>query len=129
MKRLDYVLERRQAVGARYNEALGTLDWVRLPFSSADTPHTYQSYMIQLRPGAPCTRDELMQRMLEAGVATRRGVMAIHLEPYYAKRFPGVKLPVTETAARDTVLLPIYATMTQEEQDYVVEQLARALRS
>ncbi len=129
MKRMEFVLERRQTVAARYNEALGALDCVQLPFSSADTPHTYQSYMIQLRPGAPCTRDELMQRMLEAGVATRRGVMAIHVEPYYAKNFPGVRLPVTETAARDTVLLPIYATMTEEEQEYVVEQLTRALRS
>ncbi len=69
-----------------------------------------------------------MQEMLEAGIATRRGVMAIHLEPYYRQRFPGVRLPVTETAAQSTLLLPIYATMTELEQDYVIDHLHRILR-
>jgi dTDP-4-amino-4,6-dideoxygalactose transaminase len=68
-----------------------------------------------------------MQELLEAGVATRRGVMAIHLEPYYRQRFPHVSLPVTETAGRDTLLLPNYATMTESEQEYVVEHLRRIL--
>jgi perosamine synthetase len=127
MQRLDFMLRRRQQLAARYDEAFADLDCVQLPFSSDDQPHSYQSYILQLRPQAPKPREQVMQEMLEAGVATRRGVMAIHLEPYYRQRFPQVKLPVTEAAAQSTLLLPIYATMTDVEQEYVIDHLLRTL--
>jgi perosamine synthetase len=129
MQRLDFMLRRRQQLAGRYDEAFADLDCVQLPFSSDDQPHSYQSYILQLRPQAPKPREQVMQEMLEAGVATRRGVMAIHLEPYYRQRFPQVKLPVTEAAAQSTLLLPIYATMTDVEQEYVIEHLLRTLRA
>jgi perosamine synthetase len=127
MKKLDYLLTRRKQLAERYNEALVQLDCVQLPFSSDDTPHSYQSYMIQLQSYAPKTRDQVMQELLDVGVATRRGVMAIHMEPYYRQRFPEVWLPVTETATRHTLLLPIYSTMTTVEQEYVIDHLLRIL--
>ena len=127
MQKLDFMLAQRQQVAERYNEALADVDDVQLPFSSHETPHTYQSYILQLRPQATKTREQVMQELLAVGVATRRGVMAIHLEPYYRRHFPHVSLPVTEVAARDTLLLPNYATMTESEQEYVVEHLRRVL--
>jgi perosamine synthetase len=129
MTRLEVVLARRQQVAARYNEAFTSLDCVQLPFSSDETPHTYQSYLITLKPEAPKTREQVMHEMLEAGVATRRGVMAIHLEPCYRRTDLRAPLPVTETAARRTLLLPIYAGMTEPEQEYVIENLLRVLCS
>ncbi len=128
LKKLDFMLTQREQIAARYNEAFASLECVQLPFSSSDTPHSYQSYIIQLRPQLTKPREQAMQQMLEVGVATRRGVMAIHLEPYYRQRFPQVKLPVTENAASQTLLLPIYATMTDDEQEYVIEHLLRTLR-
>ena len=128
MKKLDLMLMRREQLAVRYHEALADLECLQLPFSSTDQPHSYQSYIIQLGPQAPKSREQVMQEMLEAGIATRRGVMAIHLEPYYRQRFPGVRLSVTETAAQSTLLLPIYATMTELEQEYVIDHLHRILR-
>jgi perosamine synthetase len=126
MKRLDFVLARRQEVAACYNEALKGVEFLQLPFSSPETPHTYQSYMIELLPHAPKTREQVMQELLEAGIATRRGVMAIHLEKAYSDSCPiQGPMPVTENAALHTLLLPIYATMTKAEQEYVIEQICR----
>jgi dTDP-4-amino-4,6-dideoxygalactose transaminase len=127
LKRLDGMIERRCQIASRYDESLADVDGVQLPLSSRDTPHTYQSYMIQLAPEIGINREQLMQQLLTVGIATRRGVMAIHSEPYYRQRYPGVRLPVTEAATRQTLLLPIYATMTSSEQEYVVEHLLAAL--
>lgn len=128
LEKLPEMLARRAALAARYNAALGHLPYVRLPFSSADTPHTYQSYLIQLLPGAPRGRDEVMAELLQVGVATRRGVMACHLEPAYrSASAPVPRLPVSEAAVRHTILLPIYAEMTELEQEYVMEHLLRIL--
>lgn len=126
MKKLDFMLTRRQAVATRYNEALRPLEFIRLSFSSPETPHTYQSYMIELLPRAPKTREQVMQELLDVGVATRRGVMAIHLEKAYSQSCSTWgQLPVTENAALNTLLLPIYATMTEAEQEYVIKHVHR----
>jgi perosamine synthetase len=127
LKKLDFILMRRREIAARYYEALSDIEGVQFPDSTPNIPHTYQSYMIQIGHQIRKSRDQVMQEMLEAGVATRRGVMAIHLEPYYRQLFPRVTLPVTETAAQQTILLPMYAVMTDVEQEYVIEHLRRAL--
>jgi dTDP-4-amino-4,6-dideoxygalactose transaminase len=127
MKKLDDLLASRRAVAARYLEGLGDLEWLELPASPPSRPHTYQSYMVKLRPGAPKTRDGVMQELLEAGIPSRRGVMAIHLEPPYRGRGRSAPLPVTERAVRDTLLLPIYAHMTEAEQGLVIDNLRRIL--
>ena len=125
MKKLDEVLASRRAAAARYREGLEDLEWLTLPPSPPERPHTYQSYMVSLRPGAPKARDQIMQELLEAGIPSRRGVMAIHLEPSY--RGASAPLPVTERSARDTLLLPIYAQMSDAEQGLVIDNLRRIL--
>jgi dTDP-4-amino-4,6-dideoxygalactose transaminase len=70
-----------------------------------------------------------MSELAQQGIATRRGVMAIHLEPLYREWFPAYSLPVTERAAGETMLLPLYAGMPVSEQETVVAALGRALDS
>jgi len=62
--------------------------------------------------------DSLMQRLIEKVIATRRGIMAIHTEECYQKY--KVSLPETEQITKNTILLPLYSTMTVEEQGYVI---------
>lgn len=129
LKKLDYILERRQALALRYKQLLDGIEGITPPYVPAEATHTYQSYAIWLDLKVVPSRELIMERMLERGVATRRGVMAIHEEPYYKHtRGVNISLPVTEAATRQTLLLPIYTTMTAEEQDYVVEALKTALR-
>ncbi len=56
------------------------------------------------------------------GIATRRGVMAIHEERAYAGR--RARLPHTEAAVRDVLMLPLFPGLSDEQQDYVIERLA-----
>ena len=64
-----------------------------------------------------------MRRLLHDGIATRRGVMAIHQEPAYPEPLR-VPLPHTEAAAADVIMLPLFPGLTDEQQDYVIERLA-----
>ncbi len=121
MRRLDEVLGARRRLALRYNELLADDERIQTPFESADRPHTFQSYCVRLRSTRP--RQDLMNDLAERGIATRRGVMAIHLEPYYRGRYPELSLPETERAAAETLLLPLYVGMTEAEQDEVVREL------
>jgi perosamine synthetase len=127
LKKLDDVLARRKRLAERYNALLTEIPGVTTPYSPEYAPHTYQSYCVWLDPAQTAPRAEVMERMLALGVATRRGVMAIHEEPYYVERFGAVSLPVTEAATRETLLLPLFATMTDGEQDRVVSALRQSL--
>ena len=123
MKKLEEIIERRRRLGQRYNEKLAGLTYIETPYVPPYARHTYQSYIIRIKGGCPVSRNEIMQQMLERGIATRRGVMAIHLEPYYRKRSGQISLPITEEATQSTMLLPIFTTMSDEEQDFVVSSL------
>jgi perosamine synthetase len=119
---------RARELAGRYNAQLAEIPGVTPPYAPDDAPHTYQSYCVRLDPATTPPRETIMERMLADGVATRRGVMAIHEEPYYVERFGHVSLPVTEAATRETLLLPLYMTMTDAEQDRVIDALRASVR-
>jgi len=128
--RLDDLLAARRARAERYNAELRTIRGLEIPYVPAyGAPHTYQSYMVTLTKDCPLEREDLMTRMLQRGIATRRGIMASHLEKTYTSRYGTVSLPVTEEVARTTMLIPLYATMTEDEQTYVIDALREELGS
>ena len=122
---LDQILADRRRLAERYTAALEDIDFVHAPYEPAYAERTWQSYAVTLAPDAPVDRNELMRLLLADGVPTRRGVMAIHEEEAYA----GVPadLPHTEAASRSSLMLPLFAGMTDEQQDHVVGCLARNL--
>ncbi len=126
MRRLEALISERRRLATRYNAMLAGCDQVATPFEPDDRCHTYQSYCVRVRGRR--SRDEIMNVLAGKGVATRRGVMAIHLEPYYRSRYPGLSLPATEAAASETLLLPLFPGLTDEEQATVVEGLLESLR-
>ena len=125
--RLEEILAARRRLANRYNAHFSAEGRLSTPFVPAGSAHTYQSYCVRLNRSRP--RSEIMEDMAAVGIATRRGVMAIHLEPYYRTQYPMLSLPETERASAETLLLPLYAEMTDAEQDQVIAALRTALRS
>lgn len=117
---LDEILAERARQAARYNEALAGVPGVETPYEPPYATRTWQSYAIRLGAGAALGQTDLMQRLLEDGIATRRGVMAIHHEAPYRDTVP--LLPHTEAASRDVVMLPLFPGLSDAEQDHVVDR-------
>jgi dTDP-4-amino-4,6-dideoxygalactose transaminase len=126
LKRLDWIVERRRALAARYSARLAALGWLQPPYEPEYATSNYQSYAVRLADDAPLARNELMQFLLDQGIASRRGVMLAHAEPPYAERAAAGSLPHSEAASRQSIILPLYPQMTADEQDQVVDALARA---
>ena len=73
----------------------------------------WQSYPVRILKDAPIYRDKLMQYLLSKGVATRPGIMNAHTEKVYSNlKF---KLPESEKARRDVILLPVYLDLDEAE--------------
>jgi perosamine synthetase len=122
---LDDILAARAHVAARYNEAIAEIPYLSTPYEPEYAQRTWQSYAVGLDDDAPVSRNELMRLLLLDGVPTRRGVMAIHREPSYIDA--SVKLPHTEAASEGSLMLPMFAGLTDEQQDHVIDRLAAHL--
>ena len=127
LRRLPELLQLRRARAARYDRELPAIRGLQIPFVPPYAEHTYQSYCLRLTKDCRLDREDLMTNLLRRGIATRRGVMASHLEQVYVKRYGTVSLPVTEEATRSTMLIPLYASMTDDEQTHVIESLRQEL--
>jgi perosamine synthetase len=120
MKKLDWIVSRRRELAARYTEALSGHPWLRAPYFPNYAEPNFQSYAVQLTDDAPISRDELLQRLLDAGMSTRRGIMLAHIEPAYLASACSQPLHVSERASLRSLLLPLYPQMTNTDQDRVV---------
>ena len=126
LKRLPAIVERRRALAARYHAALGAHSRIVVPHEPAWARSNWQTYAIRLRDA---DQRAVMQRMLDDGVATRRGVMNAHLEAAYPPGTWRAAGPLTrsEEAQATTVVLPLFHQMTDGEQERVVTALTCAL--
>lgn len=127
MGKLDGLLAARVARAKRYERELPTIRGIEIPYVPPYATHTYQSYMVTLTSDCRLPREDLMGRLIQRGIAAKRGIMASHLEKTYTSRYGRISLPVTEEVARTTMLLPLYATMTEDEQSYVIDALREEL--
>ena len=104
MKRLDWIVGRRRELAARYTQALAEHPWLRPPYVPEYAESNFQSYAVQLTEDAPISRDELMQRLLDEGISTRRGIMLAHIEPAYAGHAQAQPLQHSELRQRPVAI-------------------------
>ena len=125
MSRLNAMLERRNWIAQAYIKRLSHLKNLQMPAVPAHIVPNWQSFQLCISKNSGLGRNEVMEKLHARGVATRRGVMASHLEPPY--RGYRADLPVTQDLAKRSFQLPIFPDMSDEEIEYVilaVEQVA-----
>ena len=126
LDRLDEIVARRRALADGYRDALSDLGLRQVVGDPPWGRGTYQSFWIELADERPGARDAVLTRLLDAGVLARRGIMAAHLEPAFAG-VAHTPLPVTERMTEQSLILPLFHTMTEHEQERVVDALSAAL--
>ena len=126
LERLPGVLERRRQLAQRYDEQLRGHPTILTPVVPPEVWWNVQAYAVRLRGFDGQRRDAVMQELLDAGIATRPGVMTAHREPAYRHLGP-VSLPQSEAAADGSLQLPLFGALTEANQDEVVRELTRAV--
>jgi dTDP-4-amino-4,6-dideoxygalactose transaminase len=118
-------MRRRNA--QRYRELFaeaGVLDWLTLP---ADSPgHIYNQFVVRCPD-----RDELQRFLAAHGVGTDVYYpLPLHLQPCFrAWGYAPDDFPAAERASRECLALPVYPELTEVQQRYVVDLVARFHRS
>lgn len=124
LNRLNDMIQRRRALAESYRAQLADVPGLELPHDPPYGTTNYQSYSVVITRDYPIDRDQLMKEALEAGISTRRGVMAAHREPSFADA-PATDLPVTEFLTDNSIIVPMYHEMTDADHERVVSLLRR----
>jgi dTDP-4-amino-4,6-dideoxygalactose transaminase len=115
--------ERADAYTRLLSEA-GLDEFVKPPFVRAGVRHIFHQYVIRV---AAERRDPLLEHLKQNGVGTKVYYpVPLHLQPCFA--YLGHRegdFPESERAARETLALPMFPELTDEQQEYVVETLRR----
>jgi perosamine synthetase len=124
LKKLPSMVSVRRSIAARYRELLANVPGVCSPAEPNWARTNWQSYCVRLPRS--CDQRSVMRKMLEDGIATRRGIMCAHRESAYAgvTREP---LPESESAQDGCILLPILHGLSEADQDRIVDALGRAV--
>lgn len=127
LRRLPGLIAQRRLLAEQYRERLSAIPGLS-PVEPRWARSNWQSFCVRL----PETVDQraVMQALLDQGISTRRGVMNIHLEGAYSDRSShraATSLMRSASAQQQTIILPLYAQMTELDIARVVEALRGAL--
>ena len=130
MKRLDDFVKRRNELAARYDELLAELPAQR-PELIDDARSSWHLYPVRVQPDKISrSHREVFECLREQGIGVNLHYMPVHLQPYYRDLgFREGQFPEAEFYGKQAISLPMFPTMTGEQQNTVVEALERCLRN
>jgi perosamine synthetase len=120
LTRLEAMVARRRALAARYRELLSEIPGLQCVDDPPWGKTNYQTFWVVLPDDFPVPRNAMLSLLQQHGVQARHGVTAIHLEPAFSDLRPA-DLLVTERVARQSILVPMFHELRDDDQLIVAE--------
>jgi len=125
LAKLDAMVARRRELAAAYRASLVDVPGLRAVDDRPWGESNFQSFWVELDGAYPLSRNGLLSALADHGVSARAGIMAAHRQPAYAGH-PHGDLGVTERLTDNTLILPLFHTITEQEQQVVVDVIRGA---
>lgn len=125
LKRNPDGIIRRQQIADRYNEAFRAISQIQPPKVEAGIQHAYHLYVIQVT-----NRRELYDYLKSQNIYSQVHYIPAHLMPYYIQLgHKKGECPIAERYYERCLSLPMYPSLTDEEQEYVIAQIIQFVQS
>jgi len=126
LKKLSKYKRKRKEIINKYNQAFTNADWITVPCERENLDSCFHLYVVQIdftRIGK--TRKAVMILLRNIGIGTQVHYLPVHLQPYYRDNFGYKKgdYPVAEEYYENCLSLPLFPKMTDEEIDYIIENI------
>ena len=125
LDKIEKDLESRAIVRKMYKEALQDNSKIIIPFEDYDEFSSNYIFPIVLKNIDGDKRDEVRNKLAEAGIQTSMHYPAVHRFSIYKDYF--TDLPTTDIMVKSMITLPMYAKLTSEEIIFIAESLKNIL--
>lgn len=128
MERLEEFVTRRRTLAARYSELLKSFP-LTLPHQHPDTNSSWHLYVIRLQlDRIQKSHRQVFEELRANGIGVQLHYIPVHTQPYYRELgFKSGDFPEAEKYYGEAISLPMFAAMTDADQDRVVETLKQIL--
>lgn len=128
MERLDHYVARRHQLAERYNGLLAGLP-VTTPWQHSDSYSGLHLYVIRLQlDKLQKSHRQVFESLREQGIGVNLHYIPVHTQPYYQRMgFKQGDYPQAEIYYAEAISLPMFQTMTEEQQDTVIAALRKAV--
>ena len=128
LDRIDEFIVRRRELVRRYNELFSDFP-LTIPWQYSDAHSAFHLYVVRLKlDKIKKTRKEVFEELREKGIGVNVHYIPVHTQPYYRRLgFSCGQFPEAEKYYEEAITLPLYPSMTEKEQGYVVSTLRGVL--
>ena len=125
LKKLEWMWEQRRRIAERYSEAFGSCDEFILYRIKEDRVSSWHLYPLKLNLEAlRISRDQFIEELKERGIGTSVHFIPLYRFSYYKKLgYNAGDFPNSEWVFERIISLPIFPGMSEEEVDYVIENV------
>jgi dTDP-4-amino-4,6-dideoxygalactose transaminase len=129
LRKLGKFLDARADLIAQYRRRLAALSPVIrfVPAGAGIEPGWHLCTILVEFESIGMDRRTLMQRLKARGVGTQVHYIPVHLQPFYRERYGSIELPGASAYYRRTLTLPLFAGMTDDDVNRVVDALQEAI--
>src|SRR5690606_19844078 len=124
--KLPQMVARRRELADRYRERISDVAGLRPVRDPEYGTANFQSFWVEVGDEYPTDREGLLEALAHADISARRGIMSTHRQPPYRDLTPAQGLPITERLTDRTLILPLFHTLSDEDQDRVIAVLRNA---
>ncbi|MCD4756713.1 MAG: DegT/DnrJ/EryC1/StrS family aminotransferase [Arcobacteraceae bacterium] len=124
LKKLDWMNKKRESIAIKYTNAFKNTS-ILTPIIRDDRKTSWHLYVIKVK-----NRDELFNKLREEGIGSSVHFIPIHKHPYYKEKFEyeNELYPIANKVYNESLSLPIYPDMSDEEVDFVIKKVLQYAR-
>ena len=131
LKRADDFMRRRAEIASAYNQAFRAVECIQAAYSEPGIEHAWHLYVLRLRPELlKVGRNQFVETLRERGVGCSVHCIPLHTMHYYQRSY-GYRdgdFPIAEDIYSRCLSLPIYAAMSDDDVNYVIETVLALVR-
>jgi dTDP-4-amino-4,6-dideoxygalactose transaminase len=124
LQHIDDWNNRRREIADFYNRRLSGFSGITTPIETSGNKHVYHLYVLRL-PERDHVQDYLKQRSIATGIYYPQPLHLTQACHHLGYREGG--FPVSEKASDETLAIPIYPDLTQDQMDTVVSEIRNSL--
>lgn len=128
LQRLEMFKERRRTLVAQYNNALAGLSWLKTPLEMEGVSSCFHLYVVEIDYAAlGKSRGQVMASLMADGIGSQVHYIPVYHHPWYREQYGNKtgSCPVAERYYQRCLSLPLYFTLSDAEQHYVIQKVRR----